>query len=285
MSNDIFILIPVHNRRETTLDGLRCLYEDSSLQHWCDLKIVVIDDGSTDGTTSAIQKEFPDTQILTGDGNLWWTGAMCKGMEYAYAQGGKAFFWLNDDCTPAPGSLVKMHELSVKQGNAVVGAACYISETNQLKPTGAKGRTRIAANPGEILSVDEMSGHCVYIPRAVIETIGLPDQQRFPHYHGDSSYILRATRSNFFAYLLGDAAVFHPGAIKAKLEDFTDFRTQSVFGSFQQVFLSQKSLYYLPTQFFYNVEKYGTFRGTVLFSLKLARWFIKWLWLILTMNK
>jgi GT2 family glycosyltransferase len=276
MSKDIFILIPVHNRRDITLGGLRTLYADATIQTWPGLHVVVIDDGSTDNTATALQDEFPLVTILTGDGNLWWTGAMCKGMEYAHRNGCDAVFWLNDDCPPSPGSLAKMYEASQNQGDAVIGAACYIAETNVLQPTGAQGRTRIAARTGDLLPVDEMSGHCVYIPRAIMDAIGFPDAHRFPHYHGDSSYILRATRAGFRAYLLGDAQVSHPDTIKANLEDFTDFKKYSPSQTFGQIFLSRRSLYYWPTQFFYNTDKYGSLPGTGVFLLKSARWLTKW---------
>ena len=282
MSSSVFILIPAYNRRDTTLHCLRCLHSDVSIQTWSDVCIVVIDDGSADGTAAAVEAEFPAVQVLAGDGNLWWTGAMRKGMEHAFAADCQVVFWLNDDCVPRPGSLRHMYDTSVEQGGAIIGAACYIAETGVLKPTGARGRVPVAAQPEELCPVDELSGHCVCIPRAVMESIGFPETHRFPHYHGDSSYTLRATRAGFSAYLLGNARVDHPGVIKARPEDFVEFGKVSAIQAFQQLFLSKKSLYFLPTQFFYNTEKYGPLYGTALFCLKLGRWLARWIGLMAT---
>jgi len=276
MSPSVYILIPVHNRKAVTLTCLETLQHHGDLDRY---HAVVIDDGSTDGTAEVIQTQFPQVTILKGDGNLWWTGAMCLGMEYAVQQDCEAVIWLNDDCLPTPGSLAAMYRASQQQGNAMIGAACYTGEAPTLKPTGAKGRTPIYAQPGDVVSVDEMSGHCVYIPRAVMDAIGFPNVRRFPHYHGDSSYSLRATRSGFSAYLLGDAQVLHTGLIKAKLEDFSEFKFHPPRKTFHQIFMSKKSLYYWPTQYFYNTEKYGFLVGDVLFLLKILRWLIKWSWL------
>ena len=279
MGSSTYLLIPVHNRREITLQCLQSLYADTTVQGWSGLHILVIDDGSTDGTEAAIRTQFPTVEILKGDGNLWWTGAICQGMRHAFDQGGDFIFWLNDDCIPSSGSLARMLETSLEKENAIVGAACYLAESGALQPTGAQGRRRKAAMLGALVPVDEMSGHCVCIPRSVVEGVGFPDAIHFPHYHGDSSYILRATKAGFKAYLLGDAKVIHPGLIKARLEDFFDFKFPDFQASFNQIFLSKKSLYFIPTQLHYHLEKYGVAVGGLIFGMKMVGWMLRWVWL------
>ena len=58
--NSTAVIIPVHNRRETTLACLRRLTADG-VPAWS--RIVVVDDGSTDGTGEAVRVEFPDVEI------------------------------------------------------------------------------------------------------------------------------------------------------------------------------------------------------------------------------
>jgi GT2 family glycosyltransferase len=273
------ILIPVHNRKKTTLAGLEILRCHGEMQRY---RVVVIDDGSEDGTESAIRTYFPEVELLKGDGNLWWTGAIRLGMEYAEQNGGQSVFWLNDDCVPTQGSLAKMQEASVNHENAIIGAACYVAETGELKPTGALGRSRKAAPPGTLVPVDEMSGHCVYIPSTVIRSIGFPDTQKFPHYHGDSSYILQATQAGHHAYLLGDAQVTHPGVVKSQLMDFIGNKNESLASDLKIIFLNKKSLYFLPTQYHYNTLKYGEIWGRLLFISKLSWWLMQLPFLALT---
>jgi GT2 family glycosyltransferase len=71
----IFIIIPVHNRKQITLNCLKSLSKNGDLGRY---HVVVVDDGSTDGTAEAIQALYPDIVVLHGDGNLWWTGAIKK---------------------------------------------------------------------------------------------------------------------------------------------------------------------------------------------------------------
>lgn len=70
---DAFLVIPVRNRREITLRCLRHLRDHRDLD-W--LNVIVVDDGSTDGTSEAVRKEFREVQLVQGNGDLWWTGAI-----------------------------------------------------------------------------------------------------------------------------------------------------------------------------------------------------------------
>ncbi|MGI0488953.1 glycosyltransferase family 2 protein [Pantanalinema rosaneae CENA516] len=268
----VFIIIPVYNRRQITLDCLATLQQTGDLDRY---RVIVVDDGSTDGSATAIRDRFPDVIILTGDGNLWWTGAMVKGMNYAVEQGADYIIWLNDDCVPTANTLSTMVNYCRQYPQTITGAACYLTDTNTLHVSGAKGRQRVAAKPGEGVTVDEMSGHCVCLPTTVIQQIGLPNWHRFPHYHGDSMYLLRATRSGFTACILGDAKISHAGVIKSQIQDFLSPEPRSLIGDFQTLFLHKKSFYFLPTQFFYYLEKYGLWQGIPMFGMKCGWWFIQ----------
>ncbi|MBL1177943.1 MAG: glycosyltransferase family 2 protein [Pantanalinema sp. GBBB05] len=271
MKEAVFIIIPVYNRKQITLDCLATLQQTGDLDRY---SVIVVDDGSTDGSATAIHARFPDVIILSGDGNLWWTGAMVQGMKYAIEQGAEFIIWLNDDCIPTPNTLPTMVTYCQQHPQTIAGAACYLSNPHTLHVSGAQGRQRVAAKPGEVVIVDEMSGHCVCIPNTIIQQIGLPNRQRFPHYHGDSMYILRATRSGATASILGDAQISHDGVIKAQIQDFlpSALEQRSLVSDFQTLFLSKKSFYFLPTQFFYYLEKYGIWQGIPMFFMKLLWW-------------
>lgn len=275
----VFVIIPVHNRKSITLSCLAALAQNENLERYF---VVIIDDGSTDGTKQAISDSYPEVTVLRGDGNLWWTGAIARGMKYAIEQGAEYVIWLNDDCIPYPNTLSLLVEFCRSHPDTIAGAAGYLADLNCLHETGAQGRKRVAAKPGEVVPVDEMSGHCVCIPGSVMNQIGFPDVKRFPHYHGDSMYILKATRSGFPAYIVGDARVDHRGMIKSKVRDFLEPSQgeRSPMTAFKRLFLSKKSFYYLPTQFFYYLEKYGASKGIPIFLTKLIGWFIQFLQLV-----
>ena len=62
-------VMPVHNNVERTLDCLECL----TRQTYKRLRILIIDDGSTDGTAAEVRARYPDVEVLSGNGSLWWT--------------------------------------------------------------------------------------------------------------------------------------------------------------------------------------------------------------------
>ncbi|AFY71052.1 glycosyl transferase family 2 [Thalassoporum mexicanum PCC 7367] len=298
----VFLVIPAHNRREITLSCLNQLQQNGDLTQY---QAIVVDDGSSDGTGGAIAQQFPDVIVLAGDGNLWWTGAIAKGMASAADQGADYFFWLNDDCLPEAGAIAKMVQFMQAQPNSLVSAACYLSELEDFKdsttsatnpeqgdrnvpanhnliPTGAQGRKQVTALPGEVVQVSEMSGHCVGIPAAVVAKIGFPDGDRCPQYFGDNTYILKAVKSGFSAYILGDAQAKHLGLVKSTIADFVNsFRAQGkltaqpdFWPAMKLLFGDRKSIFYLPAQFNYCQDKYGAIVGLAIFGFKL----IGWLW-------
>jgi len=280
LRKSIFIIIPVHNRQQTTLKCLETLMQNGDLKRY---QAVVVDDGSTDGTEASIHQQYPEVIVLRGNGNLWWTGAIALGMDYASKQGAEYFIWLNDDCTPQPNTLSCLVEFCQKQPQSLTGSACYLAESNALHESGALGRQRLAAKPGEVVTVDEMSGHCVCLPASVVKQIGLPDTRRFPHYHGDSMYVLKATRSGFSAFILGDSRIDHADLIKSQVQHFIipskleRLHDKTLISTFKAAFLNQKSLYFLPTQFYYYREKYGVTKGIPIFLTKVLLWLIQWL--------
>src|SRR4051794_654183 len=91
----IYIVIPVHNRLDATRKCLASLHN----QTYTGFRIVLVDDGSTDGTSEFVRESYPDVMVLSGDGNLWWTGAINLGIRYALAQASEnyAVLVINND--------------------------------------------------------------------------------------------------------------------------------------------------------------------------------------------
>src|SRR3546814_7970339 len=70
----LYIILPVHNRAETTSLFLDALQR----QTFQDFLLVLVDDGCTDETVSVAREKIPSDRliVLQGDGQLWWAGAL-----------------------------------------------------------------------------------------------------------------------------------------------------------------------------------------------------------------
>ena len=82
----IHVIIPVHNRIKYTLSCIESLKKQNIFDK---LNIIVVDDGSTDGTSSYIKRHYPEITLLKGSGNLFWGGAVNFGISYACKIGKK----------------------------------------------------------------------------------------------------------------------------------------------------------------------------------------------------
>src|SRR4030095_6703004 len=109
METKICVVVPVFNRRHYTEALLRCMRQ----QTFNNFQVIVVDDGSTDGTSEMISQHFKEVQLLRGNGNLWWTGARNVGIRHAMVQAAEtdAVLVINDDLEVDPDYLEILHGL------------------------------------------------------------------------------------------------------------------------------------------------------------------------------
>ncbi len=208
----VYIIIPVHNRKAITMRCLETLSQNGDL---CKYHIVIVDDGSTDGTSELITSLYPEVIILNGDGNLWWTGGIKKGMEYSYSQGGDFFIWLNDDTIPLPNTIPAMVQACRDDGQCIVSAQCYAT-TDLDEPTYGGQKQKglsiklLQAQKREVLECDCLSGNLICLPRSIVDNIGFPPADTLPHRWADIVYTRKAAQSGYKLKVLGYAPAVCP---------------------------------------------------------------------------
>lgn len=203
-TDNLFLVIPVHDRINFTI---ACL-ESLSKQTVKGFHIIIIDDGSTDGTGECIRENFLDVIILRGDGNLWWTAATNRGVEYALRHEAEYIMTLNNDTLPLPDFIEKMLFWAAKMPNALLGALALDAETKEVVYGGEIINWKTGKFPpltterdGENLHglhiVTHFPGRGLLIPADVFRKIGLYDQKHFPHYAADYDFTHRAARAGY----------------------------------------------------------------------------------------
>ncbi|MEU0247125.1 glycosyltransferase family 2 protein [Streptomyces sp. NPDC006235] len=197
----VVVLIACHNRRETTVRCLRSLIGQGGPN--VSVRVVLTDDGSTDGTARAARDVWPGIQVLQGSGRLFWAKAMALA---ASAAGDYDFLlWLNDDVTLDPGALsglLRTHESLSGSGecDVIVVGGLRDPHTGAVTYSGVHRRSRLrpvhftTIAPAERpVRAETMNGNLVLIPRPVAERVGQIDAG-FSHGLADFDYGLRAGR-------------------------------------------------------------------------------------------
>jgi len=271
-----WILIPVRNRQATTLACLAALRANGDL---ADCGVIVVDDGSSDGTGDAVRAAFPEAVVVRGDGQLFWTGAIARAMREAAARGAGILFWLNDDCRPQAGALRALRNFLEKKPAALAGPRCLNAATGATVPTGFSGRRIFSAAAGEIRPVQGLSGFCVGLGADVAGRLGPPDAENFPHYGGDTAYTLRASRAGCTVALVGDAVVqlLDGGGGPAALRDRVR-AGESLAENWRRIFSATNSPYRLRTLFALQRLKYGAATGSVLALARATGWMAGMAW-------
>lgn len=196
-AENVWIVIPVHNRRATTA---RCLghLSESGVLAWA--RVLVVDDGSSDGTRSMLEQDFPCVQVVAGDGQLWWTGAIRLGMETAIEEGAGCIVWLNGDTLPQPGALEQLVRLAAER-TAICGGVsrtpsdAFVYAGGVMCKRWPKPLKSVPEPEADPFLVEWLHGNMVAIPAAVWRRAGLPEARWMIHTFSDIEYTLRAQRA------------------------------------------------------------------------------------------
>jgi GT2 family glycosyltransferase len=209
--NQIAVLIPVYNRLRLTRECLYDLEKQKNSPFFTSnrIHIIVIDDGSTDGTSEWIRMNFPETIILQGTGNLWWSGSMNLGIRFGLNELKCDFihFW-QDDITPDLNYFNNLHNIiQTWDGSSIICSKIYFKASpEKIFAMGGKFNPHTGFNSligrlepdgpkyNQIIEVDWFCGQGTLIHKSVFDKVGLLDEKLFPQYHGDIDFALRAKK-------------------------------------------------------------------------------------------
>jgi glycosyltransferase involved in cell wall biosynthesis/GT2 family glycosyltransferase len=198
----IAVLMTCHNRKASTLTCLARLI--GAVQN-AELTIFLLDDGSTDGTSEAVQAQFPSVRLLSGSGDLFWCGGMRRVFAEALKDDFDFYLWLNDDTFLESDALQRL--MSTYQSISAAGSdrAIVVGSTRDPRSGqhtygGVVRSSRVhpmkyrLLEPGDQpLPCDTMCGNCVLIPRSVSALVQNLSPE-FRHGIGDFEYGVRARK-------------------------------------------------------------------------------------------
>src|SRR5271170_2583843 len=214
----VYAVLPVFNRKGLLKRFLDCMRR----QTFRDFTIIVVDDGSTDGTSSLLRDEYGEVQLLIGDGNLWWTGGINCGIRHALTQAGEndAILVINDDVEVDANYLQSLFDSWQQMPNTLIGSV--VVDINTPDKIGDGGRLvnwwtakmRMLNSEKELadfgdnyyVDVSMLTGWGTLVPIKVFREVGLYDEKHFQQC-GDPELTVRAKNRGYRLVVSYDAII------------------------------------------------------------------------------
>lgn len=208
------IVIVTHNEFAYTRG---CL---ASIRYFTDepYELIVVDNGSTDGTPQQLAQE-PDIRLIANAENLGFPAAANQGIRCAR---GNQVLLLNNDTLVTTGWLQRL--LDCLHSDASVGLVGPVSNAVSGEQQVAVSYSRLESldgfawdwakrHSGHFVATDRLVGFCLLIARDVIEQVGLLDERFGIGNFEDDDYCRRARSAGFVAMIASDAYVHHFGSV------------------------------------------------------------------------
>jgi GT2 family glycosyltransferase len=204
------IIIPTYNGQELLRD---CLYSIRESTKGIPYELIVVDNGSTDGTLDLCMRER--VTFVSLPRNMGFPEACNVGLRVA---SGEALLLLNNDVLATPHWLE--HMLLCLDSSSDVGivgpVSNYASGKQQLKEpyTDLEDMSKrfSHSDPSKWLEVRRIVGLCFLFKREVMEKVGLLDEQFSPGHFEDDDYCMRARQAGYRLMIAGDTFLFHHGS-------------------------------------------------------------------------
>ncbi|WP_374951909.1 glycosyltransferase family 2 protein [Mucilaginibacter sp.] len=199
----VAVLLTCHNRKNKTLTFLQSLISQPALDQ-LNADVYLLDDGSTDGTSTSVAQKYPQINILNGTGSLFWAGGMRSVWAYAAAQKPyDLFFLFNDDVILMPDSIVRLlatYSAVNRNKGAILIGSTLSPVTNKLSYGGhALYKPDRAAYYGlkphdiEPVACQLANANIFFVDHITVAKIGL-FAGGYTHYLADFDYTITASR-------------------------------------------------------------------------------------------
>ena len=238
----ITVIVVNWNGKDVTLD---CL---ASLQrvHTPSLHVLVVDNGSTDDSVTAIRSQYPAVDVLALQENRRFAGGNNAGIQKAFAEGADFVLLLNNDTVVDPDFLLTLFERFRigEQCGMVVPKIYYHDAPDRLWYAGGeisfwtgtmRHRGIREVDRGQYDAAVETgyaTGCCVLVSRELIARIGQLDESFFI-YTEDADWSIRARRAGYRIMYEPRARIWHKLSVstgghlsffKLKNKAFSNFR-------------------------------------------------------------
>lgn len=258
----IHVIIPVHNRLNFTIECLNSLKKQDIYDQ---LNLIIVDDGSIDGTSDFLKKNFPEVKVLYGDGSLFWGGAINHAVKYVnniY----KDRDWVlivNNDVEFAFDAISTLLKVSISKKRKVLSSALTLNfkDKKTIITSGTIVKSWFLNKTKHILrglnieqltkkkpiKVDFLTGRCVLHPVEIFKVAGNYDCKNFLHYGGDDEFAMRVKKYGYDTLVCPNSIVF----LKTRN---LEYKKKLNFKNFKFTFFDIKSSSNIKSKFYLTMK-------------------------------
>jgi GT2 family glycosyltransferase/protoporphyrinogen oxidase len=181
----VYVVLLTFNHFEDTSECLKSLLTSG----YPELKIVLVDNGSTDGTPELVRGEFPNVQIIENHQNLGVPAGYNVGFQYALSNRAEYILMLNNDTVIAPDIIERLIEVARPdpQAGIVMPKVLYYGTKDQIWSSGGRYRSFPPAilmkyrqrDPSAVQMIEYAPSCGLLIHRRAFEKAGLFDPGYF----------------------------------------------------------------------------------------------------------
>ena len=216
MKPKVAIIILNWNGKDDTLECLASVYQ----LDYPNFEVIVVDNGSTDGSPEAIRGLFPGVTLIENGTNLGYAGGNNVGMRYALEKEADYIWLLNNDTTVEPDSLSKLvaHAEDHLEVGMLSPVIYYYDAPEEVWFAGGRidwrtGRTYHVREPVAFTNLDPreryICGCAILVRREVIERIGLFDERFRPAYYEDTDWSVQCTNAGYKLAVVSASKIYH----------------------------------------------------------------------------
>ena len=202
-------------------DSIACL-ESLEKIDYPNHDVIVVDNGSTDGSVAAMTHRFPRLEIIETGRNLGFAEGNNTGIRVALDRGADYVFLLNNDTIVHPSLLRELLAAAERcpDGGIFCAKIFYHAEPTRIWYGGAKWfeesmrfrhfyeERQIRADERGVAAVDYACGCALLVKSPVLRKVGLLDPKFFLTYE-DTDLCFRARRAGFACYYVPAAVLWH----------------------------------------------------------------------------
>ena len=208
----VSVIIITWNRKEDVLETVKSVYE----QDYSNFEIIVVDNGSDDGTVDAITKTCPDVRLIPFTYNKGVSHARNAGISIAR---GEIMLFLDSDASPARDAVVNIvKKMKAEPQIGVINSKIVNAYTGKIDNIAGwvYSENDKASQDMEFLSFSFSEGGCV-IRKEVFDKIGLFWERLFFGYEG-MEFSLRVLDAGYDILYYPSSLIYHRASPHSRIK-------------------------------------------------------------------